>query len=236
MELLFQELNGKMIKLFKIVISNFKRFELKPNPKDYSTITGIGSVIPVQVEAYFLILKKYLKNSDRVLDVGFGLGYGMNILSIRAKEVYGIEVDLRVLEYCRKTYFGKNPKLKYLNFYNGYDIKFPDKFFDVVSCVDTLEHVEDYERLLREMLRVSKRGIFISTPNQRPEYTNPDGTPKNYWHLREWQFKELNRIVKRFGKVEWNFINGQFDGPFTVTKTIKNKTLALSPFISKKYG
>ena len=185
------------------------------------------------MEAYFLALNRYVDEGARVLDVGFGLGYGLNILSIKAKSVSGVDVDKQAYEYCRGTIEGRNPRLASIGMYDGYNLPFADKAFDVLTCVDVIEHVEDYDRLIREMLRVSRKGVFISTPNRRPEYTKPDGTPKNPWHLREWSFEEFDRIAARHGKVEWNFLNGPFDGPFTITSQLQQNTLTLSPFISR---
>ncbi|MCQ8894111.1 MAG: class I SAM-dependent methyltransferase [Methanolinea sp.] len=156
-----------------------------------------------------------------------------NILAIKAKTVNGVDIDKKVLNYCIQTLKGRNPKLSYLNVYDGYNLPFKNESFDIITCVDVLEHVENYEILIKEMLRVSKKGVFISTPNRRPEYTNQDGSPKNYWHLREWNYNELNEILKHFGKIEWNFINGQYEGPFTISSTVLHDTLALAPFIIK---
>jgi len=213
------------------IYSKFKI--LRPNPKKYSSTLGIGSIVPVQIEAYFLALNKYVDEGSKLLDIGFGLGYGLNILAIKAKEVNGLDVDKKALEYCTQTLIGRNPRIQYLNIYDGYTIPFNDDSFDVVTCVDVIEHVEDYNRLIEEMFRVSIKGVFISTPNRRPEYTNKDGTPKNYWHLREWNYDEFDSIIKKFGKVEWNFINGPYEGPFSISKTLQENTLALSPFIFK---
>lgn len=203
----------------------------KPDPRDYSTMVGVGSVIPCQIEAYFLALNQYLDEKETALDVGFGLGYGLNILAIKASSVSGVDIDPRVLEYCRSTVLGRNPRLSYLDVYDGYSLPFPDKHFDLVTCVDVLEHVEDYHRFLDELLRVTRKSVLISTPNRRPENTNPDGTPKNYWHLREWSYEELDSILTKHGKVDWNFLNGPFEGPFTISKTIQNDTLTLTPAI-----
>jgi ubiquinone/menaquinone biosynthesis C-methylase UbiE len=212
----------------------YSRFGLlRPDPRHYSTTVGIGSIVPVQIEAYFLALNKYVSNNEKILDVGFGLGYGLNILSIKAGEVNGVDIDQKVLDYCNGTLMGKNPKLGILTIFDGYNLPFPDNAFEVVTCVDVLEHVEDYERLIGEMLRVSRKGVFLSTPNRRPEYTNRDGSPKNYWHLREWSFEELEKILSRFGRIEWNFINGAYEGPFSLTDKITPDTLALSPMIFK---
>jgi len=129
---------------------------------------------------------------------------------------------------------GKNPRLNYLNIYDGYNLPFKNDSFDIITCIDVLEHVEDYTKLISEMIRTSKRGVFISTPNKRPEYTNQNGSPKNYWHLREWNYEELNGILRPFGEIDWNFINGPYEGPFTISSTILPDTLALSPFIFKR--
>jgi SAM-dependent methyltransferase len=206
---------------------------IRPNPKDYSTIVGIGSIVPCQIEAYFLALNQYLGEKETVLDVGFGLGYGLNILAIKASSVSGVDVDQKVLEYCRNTVMGRNPRLAHLDIYDGYSLSYPDNHFDLVTCVDVLEHVEDYHRFLDELLRVARKGVFISTPNRRPEYTNQDGRPKNYWHLREWIFDELNEILGQHGQVDWNFLNGPFAGPFTHSKNVETDTLTLSPFLKK---
>ncbi len=203
--------------------------EPKPDPKDYSTIVGVGSVVPCQIEAYFLALNQYLAEGASVLDVGFGLGYGLNILAIKAREVSGVDVDEKVYHYCQDTLVGRNPRLRHLSVYEGSHLDFADKSFDLVTCVDVLEHVEDYHTFLEEMKRVSRNGVFISTPNRRPEYTNPDGTPKNYWHLREWSYPELDGILRQHGKVDWNFLNGPFSGPFTHSKHVQDDTLTLSP-------
>lgn len=218
---------------YKGLYSILKGSQKKPDPKDYSTIAGKGSIVQCQQEAYFLVLNKYITEGDKVLDVGFGLGYGLTTLSIKAGAVYGVDIDQKVYDYCQESLLGRNPKLKELSLYDGYTLKFPDAYFDIVTCIDVIEHVEDYNRLIREMLRVSKKGVFLNTPNRRPEYTNSDGTPKNYWHLREWNFEEFNTIIKKHGNPEWNFINGQYDGPFTISGTLKEDSLALSPFLKK---
>jgi 2-polyprenyl-3-methyl-5-hydroxy-6-metoxy-1,4-benzoquinol methylase len=138
-------------KILKHVLP-FIKDNLKPNPKDYSTIVGVGSIVPCQIEAYFLALNQYLGEKETVLDVGFGLGYGLNILAIKASSVSGVDIDPKVLEYCCNTVKGRNPRLVQLDIYNGYSLSFPDNHFDLVTCVDVLEHVEDYHCFLDELL------------------------------------------------------------------------------------
>lgn len=204
----------------------------KLDPKAYSTVGS--SEVPCQKESYFYALNQYVKNGDRVLDVGMGIGYGMNLLSIKAKEVYAVDVDKKAVESCSKTVLGKNPKVRELKHYDGYHLPYKDNFFDVVTCVDVVEHVEDYDKFIDELLRVSKRVVFFATPNRRPEYTNPDGTPKNHWHLREWSYEELDTIMKSHAKhVDWAFLDGPWEGPFDTVKKVSSKTLVLMPTLHK---
>lgn len=207
---------------------------MRPDPKNYSTIVGKGSFVPCQVEAYFLALNNYVAEGSSALDAGFGLGYGMNILAIKARNISGVDIDQQVLDYCNDTLIGRNPRVSSISLYDGYVLEFADDSFDIVTCVDVLEHVEDYHRFLKELLRVSRKGVFISTPNRRPEHTNPDGTPRNYWHLREWSYEELDTILKMHSPaVDWYFLNGPWEGPFTTSNTVMPETQTLSPFIHK---
>jgi SAM-dependent methyltransferase len=227
-----------MSKRFKILQHHIGRvyskcFMKEVDPSDYSATLGIGSIVPVQIEAYLLALRKYISQDSKVLDVGFGLGYGLIISSVHAREVHGIDVDQKALDYCNGFLLNKLPTLNSIQLYDGYNIPYPDNFFDIIVSVDVLEHVPDYHRLLAEMIRVVTKGVFISTPNRRPEHCNPDGSPTNYWHLREWSDDELRKIVSQHGKCDWNYINGPLNGPFTISGSVRESTMALSPFIYK---
>jgi SAM-dependent methyltransferase len=205
----------------------------KPDPKDYSTTDGPMEV-PCQKVIYYHALNKLIRPSDKVLDVGSGLGYGMAILSVGAKEVQGVDVDTKAVKYAKAEYLGRNPKITNIHAYNGYKTIFKDNEFDIVTCIDVIEHVEDYNRFIDELLRIAKRAVIIGTPNRRPEFTNSDGTPKNYWHLREWSYPELNDILtKHPGRLDWHFIDGPFDGPFKVKDKVSKNTLVLMPIIMK---
>jgi len=212
---------------------NLRLHLLPPAPGEYSATDTKGTIVPCQIEAYFLALNRWVDEGSRVLDVGFGLGYALNILAIKASEVSGVDIDARALEHCRATVEGRNPRLRSLALYDGLNLEFPDGEFDVVTCVDVLEHVEHYGRFLDELLRVSRKGVFISTPNRRREYTRRDGRPRNPWHLREWTRDELDPIFRRHGVPEWHVLNGPFEGPFRHGTEIEESTLTLSPFLWK---
>jgi 2-polyprenyl-3-methyl-5-hydroxy-6-metoxy-1,4-benzoquinol methylase len=195
----------------------------------YSTVDNPIEV-PVQIAAYRLISEKYILKGDSVLDVGTGLGYGMNILAEKATKVSGIDIDRRSVKYAQKWCSTKN--IVEVKLYNGRKIPYPDRSFDVTTSIDVIEHVPDYMIFLREMLRVSRRVMIISTPNRRSENTRPDGKPKNHWHLREWSFDEFNSILGWLSReYEWNFLNGKWDGPFETSSELSENTMALTPAI-----
>lgn len=205
----------------------------KLDPKDYSTTDGPMEV-PCQVETYFFTINNYLKPGAKALDVGSGLGYGLNLLSILAGSVSGIDIDKKAIDYSKAAVLGRNPKVKEIKWFDGYKTPYGNGAFDVITCVDVIEHVEKYDEFIDELLRISKGAIVFSTPNRRAEYTKPDGTPKNPWHLREWNHKELDDILKRHGaKVEWYFIDGPFDGPFKIRRRPTKDTLVLMPVLIK---
>ena len=211
-----------------------KIFGHKPHPSEYST-TDAPMEVPCQKETYFFALNNFIKEGDKVLDVGCGIGYGINILSIKASEVYGVDVDKKAIDYCQDNVFRQNPKLKELKHYDGYHLPFKGNEFNVVTCVDVIEHVENYDAFIDELLRVAKNFVVFSTPNRRPEYTNHNGTPKNYWHLREWSFEELDDILKQHkAAIDWHILNGPWSGPFTITKDLQEDTLALLPILKPK--
>jgi SAM-dependent methyltransferase len=201
------------------------------NPADYTT-TADPVEVPVQKEAYYLALTDYMRDGDEVLDVGCGIGYGLNLLAIRAAHVEGIDVDAKAIESCREHLVGKNPKLRDLCVYDGTRLPYGNKSFDVVTTIDVIEHVPDFDTFLRELIRVARRAVVVSTPNRRPEFTNPDGTPRNHWHLREWTRDELEAILERHPiDVDWHHINGPWEGPHTRSREVQPDTQTLTPVL-----
>ena len=200
----------------------------------YSTLDDPQRV-PVQEAAYRLALEKCLQPGDRALDVGFGLGYGLEILGGKAGALVGIDVDRKAVESAQRLVH-ELPGVEEIRVYDGQHIPYADGAFDVVTCVDVIEHVPDYLPLLAEMVRVARRAALVSTPNRRPENTLPNGKPRNPWHLREWTYPEFDAILRQLPgvQIEWQCLNGGWNGPFTVSAAPTADTLALSPILWRK--
>ena len=98
----------------------------------------------------------------RVLDIGFGEGYGSEILSDAGAEYRGLEVDPEIVEHARARY---GPRFET---YDGSTIAASDKSFDLVVAFQMIAYLDDPLPLLREIRRVlDPSGIaLLTTPNR----------------------------------------------------------------------
>ncbi len=106
------------------------------------------------------IIGELVPKGSRVLDLGCGNGELLAWLqSQRGCTGYGIEIDDgNVLECTRR-----GVDVIQLNLEDGLAI-FGDRSFDVVLQLETLQHLRNTEKMLRETARVGRIGI-VSFPN-----------------------------------------------------------------------
>ena len=106
------------------------------------------------------LIAKLVPKGSRVLDLGCGNGALLaHLRDTRQCSGYGIEIDDANVLAC--TQRGVN--VIQLNLEDGLAI-FEDQSFDVVLQLDTMQHLRNTERLLRETARVGRVGV-ISFPN-----------------------------------------------------------------------
>jgi len=108
---------------------------------------------------------------QRILDVGCGPHCG--IIGFRECEKYG--VDHLVNDYRRIGYPLHKHGVRYINA-KSEKMPFETQFFDVVICVNALDHVDSLHGTISEIARVLKKGgRFIGQFNfhDRPRRTEP---------------------------------------------------------------
>lgn len=103
------------------------------------------------------LIKSLKMPSPKILDVG--VGTGGNLLAMeKFGETYGIDIAPQAIGFCKKrgiTQVRQCPAEK---------IDYPDKTFDIITCLDLLEHVADPIEVLIELKRILKdRGRIIMT-------------------------------------------------------------------------
>src|SRR5436189_6403158 len=100
------------------------------------------------------------KPGARVLDVGCGAGQVVGRLTEAGYETYGVDVSEPNIARARK--FSDRCRT-----YDGKCLPFADAYFASVGALNVLEHVEEPEALLKELVRVTDVGgrVTISSPN-----------------------------------------------------------------------
>ena len=96
----------------------------------------------------------------RVLDVGCGVGQVVGRLTEEGYEAHGVDVSepniARARKFCPRC-----------QLYDGKRLPFPDKHFATVGALNVLEHVDEPEAFLAELVRVAALGgrVVVSSPN-----------------------------------------------------------------------
>ena len=145
--------------------------------------------------ACFIAKKNKLK---KIIDVGCGSGMKLNLLNKSLSDIEIIGIDQQsAVDFCIKNHsFGEfyeddfeNPKQLGLN-------------ADLIICADVIEHLLRPELLLNYIKgNLKKEGFLIlSTPERDLLYDNTtNNTPRNKYHIREWNKNELASFVESEG-------------------------------------
>ncbi len=96
-------------------------------------------------------------NGIKVLDVGCGGGFTCEFMAKKGAAVSGIDLSEVSIDTAKKHAEESNLTIDYKNG-TAENLPFEDDSFDVVNCVDVLEHVEDVSVIIAEIKRVLKPG------------------------------------------------------------------------------
>ena len=157
---------------------------------------------------------KPLKPGGRALDVGCGVGQVVGRLTAVGVEAYGVDVSEPNIARAQKV----SPRCQ---LYDGKRFPFADSFFASVGAINVLEHVEEPEAFITELVRVAEPGgrIVISSPNFFRVFGFRDYHPKmrgvgNKW--RNWKrIREKKSQMRRApGEVRFDRMTPIVKEPF----------------------
>ncbi|MFP4083162.1 MAG: class I SAM-dependent methyltransferase [Candidatus Aminicenantes bacterium] len=101
------------------------------------------------------------KASERLLDVGCGMGFFLEVAREWGWHAQGVEISKYAARYCKEHL--------HFNVYSGTleTANYPKDYFDIITAFDFLEHISNISRFLSEARRILKEdGIFmVLVPN-----------------------------------------------------------------------
>jgi ubiquinone/menaquinone biosynthesis C-methylase UbiE len=156
-------------------------------------------------EKISLIVKEF-KSGSRVLEVGCGAGESSNriVKMLDGRYFEASDVDPRYIEKLN----GMGLQYK-VSVESVFSLNRKDKEFDHVIMLEVLEHLDNYEDALKELVRVAKRSIVISVPNEpiwsilncmRLRYLKNFGNTPG--HVNRFSKKSLISLLEKYGKVK----------------------------------
>ncbi len=141
--------------------------------------------------------------ATRPLEVGAGEG----VISQKLHERFGSAVGLDLPDAGLRAEWRSRPGPTYLHG-DAENLPFTDKQFDLVVCVEVLEHLRDPAAGLRELARVSSRHLLLSVPRE-PYFQGsnlltgryPKALGNTPGHLNHWTKGSFQRFVSQVGTV-----------------------------------
>lgn len=141
----------------------------------------------------FEYLRGYIEKHkpERLLDVGSGRGIITLELHKLVKEIHGIEFSDENLKDALR--FKKETEIDNVHFHraDGKKLPFRENHFDMVICSQVLEHIDNPEEVVREIVRVAKNKILIDVPTPLWET----------WQFSQWVLNKLknpSRTMRRY--------------------------------------
>ncbi|GMR18028.1 MAG: hypothetical protein BMS9Abin33_0428 [Gammaproteobacteria bacterium] len=137
---------------------------------------------------------------NRVLEVGVGEGFSTE----RIKTTLAHHVNFEASEFHTnlvKIAAGRNPQVK-VQQESVYELNREDDSFDLVICLEVLEHLDNPSLALRELSRVSRSYVIISVPREpiwrilnlmRGKYISNFGNTPG--HIQHWSARKIRSFV-----------------------------------------
>ena len=135
-----------------------------------------------------------LARRKRVLDLGCGTGYGAAELARVADSVTAIDSSPEAISMACSAYVSSN-----LHFLvaSATAVPFNDSAFRLITCFEVIEHLADWQTLLKEAQRLLARGgqFIVSTPNRLYYAESREQVGPNPFHIHEFEYEEFKEAL-----------------------------------------
>jgi len=188
------------------------------------------------IKVLFWASKKLGRNlfdgkGKRALDVGCSFGYVTSLLKRAGYETYGLDISTYALHEAIRR--------KVDAFFLRHDIQqslpFVGRVFDLITCFDVLEHLDNPLKALRNMYRACRGIIICTTPHRlldkpvRKLVRDHDDTHKSLRTPEEWR----RMLIEEMGLSPNNvLIESYYDVPIRIS----NRLLAFKSIRIPKLG
>jgi 2-polyprenyl-3-methyl-5-hydroxy-6-metoxy-1,4-benzoquinol methylase len=168
------------------------------NSTDYFVLDDVKQVkqIIYGIEAIKDIIK--FKKEGRLLDIGSAKGIFLFVAKNSGFKVNGLEISKYASDFSRDV-FEIDTKVGIIE-----DAEYPERYFDVITMFDVIEHFQDpYSDLLkiREMLK-DDGVIIIDTPNAGSIFSRIRGDKwpgYGRYHLNNFSHETLRKLIDKAG-------------------------------------
>ncbi len=133
---------------------------------------------------------KFILPQDNVLDVPCGSGYGTKLISTAARKAVGIDIHKGAIGHAKEFFSDKNNSFSIGNIEDMRGLFPDDNLFDVIISFEGIEHINNSEAFLDEVVRLLKKDgeFIISTPRK------PHGSP---YHVKEYNLDEFKELLSK---------------------------------------
>ena len=138
----------------------------------------------------------------KILDIGCGGGLLSEEFAKQGAEVTGVDISEKSLEIARNHATENKLTIDYKKG-SAENLPLNDNTFDAVICADVLEHVDDLEKVIKEISRVLKfNGVFCYDTINRT-FLSKITVDWIANRILRWQNRNLNVTEKNYATHDW---------------------------------
>lgn len=174
---------------------------IQPEGNYFDKYNNDNIIVKKLMQGFFSSMSEMISKItiNNVLEAGCGEGYVSQFLYEKGYNIDAFDVSEKVIEEAKNSF-------QCINFFTDsiYKISAEDNKYDLVVASEVLEHLEEPEKALNELFRVSKNYIFVSVPNEpiwrvlnlvRGKYIKDFGNTPG--HIQHWSCNGIKKLCEK---------------------------------------